>query len=144
MKRRIYPLLLAAVFLIGCVGHLLLRPKPEETGFYDLSFCSENVNNVLLLSMPTVGDTLAFSGCEGVLLSVAHTPHVLYGRREGEPLSHPSSLASDVTFCLRIPAGEANGRLSVGGKPLFIGDVISLSGANFSIHARFMGFSSSK
>ena len=83
MKRRLYPLLLLAVFLLGCLGHLLLKPKKEALFPYFVTFTSENVNNLLLYSLPNVGDALSFSGVSGEVLEIYHTPTTLHLRSEG-------------------------------------------------------------
>ena len=140
MKRRLYPLLLLAVFLLGCLGHLLLKPKKEALFPYFVTFTSENVNNLLLYSLPNVGDALSFSGVSGEVLEIYHTPTTLHLRSEGETHARTSRLFSNVTLRLRIAAGEVGGRLTVGGAPLFLGDTVTLSGSRFTLSARFTGF----
>ena len=140
MKRRLYPLFLAFVFLIGVTGHLLLRPKEEALSPYSLTFCTENVNNILLYSLPKEGERLSVLGIDATLLSCSHTPSVLRERHSGEALTRASRLYSTLTLTLTLPASEQNGRLSLGGKALFLGDTVTLVGENFSLPARFAGF----
>lgn len=140
MKRRIYVLLLFAVFLAGCLGHLLLQPKKEALSAYNLTFKAENVNNLLLFSFPEVGDTLHILETPCELLEVKCTPASLCARKDGETLSRSSRLFSTVTLRMRTKAHEANGRLSLGNTALFLGDTVTLSGEHFSLSARFTGF----
>ena len=140
MKKRLFPLLLLLVFLAGVAGHLLLRPEKEETRPYTLTFSMENVNNILLYSMPKEGDTLFLMGSKATLLSLSHTPRVLHERSSGETVTRHSRLYSAVTLTLAISASEQNGRLSVGGKALFLGDTVTLLGKNLSLPARFTQF----
>lgn len=141
MKKHLYPLLLAAVFLIGVMGHLILRPEKAEESPYTFTFCVENVNNILLYSVPNVGDTLSLYGADAAITALTHTPSLFTERREGELVTRESVLRSDLSFTLLLPACEQNGRLSVSGKPLFLGDTVTLLGTQFSLSARFVGFS---
>ena len=138
--RRLYPLLLLAVFLIGCLGHLLLRPKEEVSSPYYVTFSSENVNNLLLYSLPNLGETLCFSGISGRVTHISHAPCTLFARREGESISYVSLLYSDLKITLSVSASQKNGRLSIEGKPLFLGDNVTLLGTHFSLSARFSEF----
>jgi len=56
-------------------------------------------------------------------------------------LSHDSLLFSDVTFTVSAYAHEKNGRLSLGERSFPIGEETVLRGENFSLCARFTGFS---
>ncbi len=140
-KRYLYPLFLVCVFLIGALGHWLTKPVQVEERVYVLTFYSENVNSLLLYELPKEGDTLFFLDTSCTVLGAAHTPRTLYGRHEGSLLSRSSLLFSDVTFTVSARAHERNGRLTIGERPLPIGEEIVLYGENFSLRARFTGFS---
>ena len=138
--RRLYPLLLLAVFLIGCLGHLLLRPKSEAIFPYYVTFCSENVNNLLLYSLPEEGETITFLEVSGKITHISHAPSILSSRRDGESIRRASLLYSDIKITLSVSASQKDGRLSFGEKALFLGDSVTLSGKQFALSARFTEF----
>ena len=139
MKRRLYPFFLLAVFLLGCVGHLLSRPKTVEEVPYTATFYLENVNSLLLYSLPKEGDVLRFLDTSGRLLRLSHEQETLYERDEGRLLSSPSLLHARVTLRLSVFAHEKDGRLYLGEKLLTVGEEVVLSGENFSVSAHFGG-----
>ena len=141
MKRRVYPFLLVAVFLLGCLGHLLFRPKPPASAPCLLTLEVENANNLLLYSLPDVGDTVCISGISGKIVQAESTPRTLYERERGELFSRSSLFTSNVTFKVKVDASMKDGRLSLGAAPLFLGDTVTLSGNNFSFSARLREFS---
>ena len=140
MKKHLYPLLLLAVLLLGCVGHLLLRPKEVPETPYFAAFRIENANNLLLYSLPEAGDRLAFFDVSGTILEIAHTPHTVRGRSEGELLSRPSTLFSELTVTLLVQGHEKEGRFYLGERLLTLGEEVILSGENFSVCAHFVSF----
>lgn len=141
MKRRVFPFLLVSVFAIGCLGHLLLRPKPPASTPCLLTLEVENANNLLLYALPDVGDTVCISGGTGEVLQVTSAPRTLYEREQGTLLSRPSLFTSSVTFTVKVDAVLKDGRLSLGTSPLFLGDTVTLSGNNFSFSAHLRDFS---
>ena len=137
--KRLYPLFLAAVFLFGCLGHLLLQPKKEAGPPAVLSFSAENVNNLLLYSFPAEGTTLTLLGTECTLLEISHSGTILRARQGGRETARTSLLFSTVSIRVKAEVREKEGRLFVGEAPLFWGDTVTLLGENFSFSARFAG-----
>lgn len=137
--KRLYPFFLAAVFLFGSLGHLLLQPKKEAGTPMVLSFSAENVNNLLLYSFPAKGTTLTLFDTECTLWEMAHSGTVLRTRQSGRETTRASLLFSTVVIRVKAEVREKEGRLFVGETPLFWGDTVTLVGENFSISARFTG-----
>ena len=137
MKKRLFSLLLLAVFLIGCLGHLYLRPRTAEEFPYQLTFCSKNVNNLLLYAVPKEGETITVAGAEAVVLRTFFAPTTLSARQRGETLHRPSSLSSDVTLTLKAYGHEQGGCFYLGTQLLSLGACVVLKGQNFALSASF-------
>ena len=140
-KKLLFPFILLSVFLFGCLGHRLTEPPRTQETPYSLTFCAENVNNLLLYELPKEGEVIRFGDTNSTVLKVTYIPHKLYARKDGALLSGDSLLLSDVTFTLSARAHEKNGRLMLRERSRPIGEEITLCGENFSLRARFSDFS---
>ena len=137
MKRYLFSLFLALVFLVGVLGHLYAHADPPKEVPYAITLKVDRADGLLLYALPETGARLTLLGKEATLLSVAHTPTRLYERREGVLVSYPSALVFSLTLRVKMDAHERDGRIYFGEKQVALGDELSLGGKNFSIRARF-------
>ena len=140
-NRILFPLILALVFLFGCVGHWVGKPPPIKESFYTLTVTHDNVNNALLSSLPKEGDTLFFGKTECKLSRIEISPTLLYFRDKGTMLQTESSLYSKVSFSLTLLAHEKDGRLYLDARQLPLGESDILTGENFALSVIFCGIS---
>lgn len=142
MRRRELPflLVLTAVFLIGVIGHILLRTPKEEAMETEITLAVEGVSAFLSPSLPHAGDRVTLLSEQGVLTAVRCCERLLVGRESGATVARPSTLTRNLTLTLRLPAHVREGRLYVGDRMLLMGDSIPLSGENYGFSARLTAF----
>lgn len=139
--RRPFFLLLTAIFLVGCLGHLLLRQHPPEEVPCTLTFEAENVSGFLQFSLPEAGAHVTLLDTPAEVWEVTWEPSVLYSRQGERLCTRPGILCAHLTVRVRANASVREGELSLGEKRLFLGDTVTLSGDHFAVSAHFTGFS---
>ena len=140
MKKKLFSLLLLCAFLLGAIGHILLRPAPIPEQTYTLVFRSQALTANLRPSLPKEGAILFVNGRAATLTQKTVTPFLLYGHENGQEAIRKSLLSDTVFFTVSVKAHQKDGRLYLGERMLLVGDEVTLSGENFRISAVLWDF----
>lgn len=140
MKKYLFPLLLLCAFLLGGVGHILLRPAPVAEQDYTLVFRAEKLTANLRFSLPKEGARLFIDERPATIKETVTLPAPLYSRENGSEESRPSLLYDTIFFTLSVKAHQKEGRLYLGDRMLLVGDTVALSGENLRIYAVLWDF----
>ena len=140
MKKYLFPLLLLCAFLLGGIGHIILRPAPVSEQDYALILRAEKVSANLRFSLPEEGTHLFVDGRSATLIRMTIAPALLHTHENGREISRPSLLFDTIFFTISVKAHQKDGRIYLGDRMLLVGDSVTLSGKNLRISAPLWDF----
>ena len=138
-KKRLFPFLLAVVFVLGCAGRLLLRPSPAPTVPLSLTVCSFPEDNALCRALPLKEQSARLDGLAAHITEAHISPHTLTEIKDGpQTVSYPSALTSVVTLRLSLTGEIRDGHFFAEGVYLPVGKEMVLRTDAFWLRCRIL------